>query len=170
MMPIDRFTPEHPLWSALLAHLARAEMARWVLTPEGFPLPEVQFLGAVGDEQVIGRISLKMQVITIPATEWSGGADSPLAAPDGRPLRELFVQTFAVDDAFRRRGYGRALQLAALELARTLGCYQMRSWSSLDKTANYALKLSLGFAAHPAIYQTTGGQRISGIYFIKTVG
>jgi GNAT superfamily N-acetyltransferase len=111
-----------------------------------------------------------MQVITIPGTEWSGGVDTPLTALDGRPLRELFVQTFAVDDAFRRQGCGRALQVAALELARTLGCYQMRSWSSLDKTANYALKLSLGFTAHPAIYEATGGQKISGVYFMKTVG
>jgi GNAT superfamily N-acetyltransferase len=167
---IDRFTPEHPLWPALLAHLARAEMARWVVTADGLPLPGLCFLGAVGDGQVIGHISLKMQVITIPATEWSGGADIPLTAPDGRPLRELFVQTFAVDDASRRQGCGRALQLAALDLARTSGCYQVRSWSSLDKTANYALKLSLGFAAHPAIYETTGGQPISGVYFIKAVG
>lgn len=52
----------------------------------------------------------------------------------------------------------------ALELTCALGACQMRSWSSLDKTANYALKLSLGFAAHPAV-QTAGltGEPISGV-------
>jgi GNAT superfamily N-acetyltransferase len=42
-------------------------------------------------------------------------------------LRETFVATFAVDAAYRRHGYGRALQTAALKMTRALGCYQMRS-------------------------------------------
>ena len=47
------------------------------------------------------------------------------------------MQTFAVEPDFRRQGHGRALQLAALDMSARLGCYQMRSWSTVDKQANY---------------------------------
>ena len=105
----------------------------------------------------------------MPATEWSGGEARSLTFGDGEPLYEMFVQTFAVEAAFRRRGHGRALQQAALALTAERGCHQMRSWSSLDKPEKYALKLALGFAVHPAISEAGNGQQISGVYFIKTV-
>jgi hypothetical protein len=61
------------------------------------------------------------------------------------------------------------LQLAALEKTRELGCFQMRSWSSLDKPANYQLKLSLGFGFHPEVQDTASGLKVSGGYFVRTV-
>ena len=45
----------------------------------------------------------------------------------------------------------------------------MRSWSSLDKPANYALKLSLGFAMHPSVHDAASGYQVSGVYFVKRV-
>lgn len=145
-------------------------MARWVFDGDSGALrPDLHCLGVLVGEQIAGHITLRVQPVLIPATEWSGGQAAPLPGPDGAPLSETFVQTFAVEAAHRRQGFGRALQLAALDLTRALGGYQMRSWSSLDKSANYALKLSLGFAAHPAVQVTSSGQAISGVYFVKTV-
>ena len=120
-------------------------------------------------DQVIGHISVRVQNLVIPPIEWNAGQEHVLRRSGGDPLRETFVNTFAVDETHRRQGYGRALQIAALNLTREQGCYQMRSWSSLDKTANYALKISLGFAVLPAVYRADSGQQISGAYFVKTV-
>jgi GNAT superfamily N-acetyltransferase len=137
-------------------------MARWVLD-NGQAAPDVYLLGVMAAEQVIGHISLRIQDLIIPSTEWSTGQDHALRRSTGEPLRETFVNTFAVDETHRRQGCGRALQIAALDLTRDLGCYQMRSWSSLDKTAHYALKISLGFAVYPAVYDTGDGHLISGV-------
>ena len=144
-------------------------MARWVLDDDAQPHPDHYFLAALADDRIVGNLTIRVQNLVVPGTAWSAGRDHTLTDPDGFPLRETFVATFAVDEAHRRRGYGRALQLAALDLTRDLGCYQLRSWSSLDKPANYALKLSLGFAIHPAIQEAHTGQQISGVYFVRTV-
>ncbi len=168
-MPVESFTLEHRLWPACVEHLERVGMAHWVLDDNRQPKPGIYFLGVVEGDAVVGHITLLLQDIVCPETEWSSEMDRTVRLPDGEPLRETFVQTFAVDQEHRRRGYGLALQKAALALTRELGCYQMRSWSSLDKPANYALKLSLGFAVHPATYEAPGGQQISGVYFVKTV-
>lgn len=174
-MAIERISPDHPLWANFCAHLTRHDMARWVLKPNlpgtdtsCQPLPALYFLATVECDNVIGHIALKMQHIALPTAN-NEPPSSPLMTRDQCPIRELFVQTFAVDDKFRNQGRGRMLQLAALDLCRRLGCYQLRSWSSADKLANYTLKLSLGFAIHPAIQETPDGQQISGVYFVRTV-
>lgn len=159
------FSSDQPRWSAYVNHLERVDMARWVVTPEGAALPGIHYLGIARDEDVIGHLTLIVQPLATPGTP--GSASALLSAPDGVPLTEAFVQTFAVEPDYRRQGHGRALQEAALALAGRLGCYQMRSWSSLDKTANYALKIRLGFATCPAIYTTSSGQSIPGVYFVK---
>ncbi len=172
-MLIAQLTAAHSAWTACVAHLQRVNMARWVLDDQQHLLPDHYLLGVIRDEVVIGHITLKKQPISAPETPWSIEHDHArtLTTPrvDG-PLTEMFVATFAVDVDHRRQGYGRMLQLAALGLTRELGCYQMRSWSSLDARANYALKLSLGFAAHPEIQIAAGTDlAISGYYFVKTV-
>lgn len=194
---IERFTPDHAQWSALADHLDRCGMHRWIVDDQGSPLPDVWMLGALltsteasgaasdttggatgeersgpGAPRVVGHIAVQVQQVIIPPSELSRGQPVPLANPfdEGkRPLLETYVMTFAVDDDYRRQGIGSALQCAALELTRELGGYQMRSWSSVDKTANYALKLRLGFAAHPAIQTAYNGNAVSGVYFVKLV-
>lgn len=144
-------------------------MAQWVLDEANTPTEPFLFLAATDEEDVVGNLALRMQPVTLPATEWSGGVDKPLLDASGEPVTETFVQTFAVDETHRRRGIGRALQEAAVAWTRDVGCAQMRSWSSMDKPKNYALKLSMGFAMHPAVHDAAGGFQVSGVYFVKRV-
>jgi GNAT superfamily N-acetyltransferase len=81
---------------------------------------------------------------------------------NGEPLIEAKILAFGVPESYRRRGIGTRLQRAAIDLARELGCYQLRSWSLAHYTANHALKLKLGFAAQPE--QRANGQQ--GFYFV----
>ena len=169
-MHISRLDPDHPHWHALAVHLAANGDASWVLDEARVPKDDrLVFLGALVDGMVVGSLTLLKQPIEIPVTDWAGDRDLSLRDAGGSVLYEMFVQTFSVDEAYRRRGIGRALQEEALRQARMMGCYQLRSWSSLDKTANYPLKLGLRFAFHPAIYQTDSGLKVSGGYFIRVI-
>jgi GNAT superfamily N-acetyltransferase len=169
-MQIIRLEPKDPLWQPLTAHLKASGDARWVLNEENLPIEDsLLFLAAIIDEQVVGSLTLKKQAILIPASDWAGERDRSLRGPNDEPLDELFVQTFTVEEEQRRKGIGRALQQAGLLHTKLLGCYQMRSWSSLDKKENYQLKLSLGFGFHPAIQETTSGLKVSGGYFVRVV-
>jgi GNAT superfamily N-acetyltransferase len=162
--------PDHAAWHAYLAHVERVGHRRWLpVDGADLPLPASEHLAVLLDDDVVGHLSLLVQPLIVPATAWSGGVETPLRGPDGVPLAEAFVQTFAVDEAHQRRGLGSALQRAALARAATLGCHQLRSWSSLDARANHALKLRLGFGAHPAVYVASDGTPISGVYFVRAV-
>ena len=102
------------------------------------------------------------------AAAWSGG-ERELTGPNAQPLRETYVQTRHMEAQYRQRGIGRSLQAAALDWTRERGCLPIRSGSSLDRPANYALKLSMGFALHPAIHDAAAGCPVSGVYFVKRV-
>ena len=168
-MPIEihQITAEDALWPALTDHLQRVMMARHALT-DGAARPDTYYLAACTDDTIVGHISIHQQPLIAPASYLTQNEEKTLKR-HSQPLSETFVQTFAVEEDHRRRGYGRILQQAALDLTVQLGAYQMRSWSSADKQANYALKLSMGFAALPALYPMPGGQPISGVYFAKVV-
>jgi GNAT superfamily N-acetyltransferase len=148
-------TPQHPLWNALLAHLVAVGMARSALEGDQ-PKPDTHYLAACLGEQIAGHISFRVQALLVEPSALNQHQPQPLTDGDGVTLQETFVQTFAVLEAYRRRGFGRALQAAALEATRALNCCQMRSWSSVDKHANYALKLSMDFAVCPALYPMLG--------------
>jgi GNAT superfamily N-acetyltransferase len=155
------------LWPSLLSHLERVEMKKWIIE-EGKIRPKHHVLAAIGDDRVVGHISVRLQPLETKTVE--GDAAFPIAL-DGVSLTETFVQTFAVDENHRRRGIGIALQKDALELSHRLGAYQMRSWCSSDKSANYRLKLSMGFCAHPEKQHI---ERLKcdvwGVYFVKRTG
>ncbi|MCB9449879.1 MAG: GNAT family N-acetyltransferase [Anaerolineaceae bacterium] len=155
-------------WSLLIQHLKNVKMLNHA-TINGQPKPNCYYLGIIINRAVIGHIAIKRQPIHVPASHISGHEERSLAGPDGNALYEAFVQTFAVEEGYRRTGYGRALQEAALQKAQELGCYQMRSWSSADKLGNYALKIRLGFSIIPALYPMPGGEPISGVYFVKRI-
>ena len=169
-MQVFHYSPDKPNWQDYAAHLRRCGQDRWVLNKHSKPLTkEIIFLGIEKDNAVVASLTIKVQPIVIPATEWAEGMATELKDAAGDPLKETFVQTFFVEEAYRRHGLGEALQLEALNATHQLGCCQMRSWSSLDKPANYQLKLKLGFGAHPAVYETDSGLKVSGIYFVKRV-
>ena len=127
------------------------------------------FLAGLADGKVGSSLTLKLQAITIPETEWSGDRGRFMRDVYAQRSHETLVQTFCVDESCRQTRIGRALQVRALEVTKEAGCIQMRSWSSPDKKANYQLKLSLGFGFHPEVQQTPSGLKISGGYFIKSV-
>lgn len=166
---IEEIEPESNYWSELIEYLEKSEEKQWVIDENNRAFENVRFMAAVENGQIIGCITIKKQDMICPATEFSGGQEFPISNPDGKPLHETFVQTFSVQEAYRRQGYGRQLQQAALELTRRLGCYQMRSWSSIDRPANFALKISMGFAVHPAKFELPDGRQISGAYFVMHV-
>lgn len=167
-MTIEHFSDQHHHWQAYLIHTKRHNMQRWIVDDNLNPLLAVHYLGYVQNEQVVGHITLKKQPIEVPQTPWSANQsyDHVIRDSSHNPLEELFVQTFAVDEAYRRQRIGTQLQTAALALGKSLKCYQMRSWSSLDKSANYQLKIKLGFAIQPGFYELSSGERISGVYFL----
>jgi len=112
-------------------------------------------LVATSDDVVVGFLRLVTQEI---------GADDELPPTvfAGKPLVEAKVMAFGVPASYRRQGVGWALQEAAIELARQLGCYQLRSYSSGDKEANHRLKIAMGFAMH----RTVRGNDQQGAYFV----
>jgi len=161
---IVKLSSRDSLWAELLTHLRRTDHLRHLSDDQGI-LPAVRFLAAVAaSDQVVGHLSFKVQPLLVPAEP-----PVPLLRV-GVGLTESYVQTFLVEEAWRGRGIGAELQLAALAWSRELGCTQLRSWSSLDKQANYALKLRLGFSFCPGMHivQRTG-ERIPGGWFVKQV-
>jgi GNAT superfamily N-acetyltransferase len=89
-------------------------------------------------------------------------AHCPTLQLDGVPLTEGKIHVFAVRPESRGQGVGTLLQQWAIRRARELGCYQVASYSSYDKEANYHVKLSLGFAAQPEVH----GDNEQGVYFL----
>lgn len=168
-MEISRIDPAHETWADLVAHLRRVDHAQWVLDEKDEPTGTFLFLAAVAEGEVVGDLTLEPRNIVLPATEWSGGKKTTLLDAARQPVRETYVMTFCVEEPHRRRGIGRALQEAALAWTKEVGCMQMRSWSSLDKPVNYALKLSMGFAMDPAVHDAAGGIQVTGVYFVKRV-
>ena len=91
-----------------------------------------------------------------------------LCDPTGTPLTELKIRAFHVREEHRGQGIGTALQREALREAGRFGCYQVRSRSDFSRAANYAIKLKLGFAAHPGLRRLRD-QDEPGIYWVKAV-
>jgi GNAT superfamily N-acetyltransferase len=167
---VSCYSPKQPGWEAYIHHLKANKQATWVLDTGDRPLSEkIIFLGIEQDRAVAASLTLKLQPLVAPDSDWAAGMEKVITGEEGKALSETYVQTFCVDESYRRRGLGELLQLEGLAVTRELGAYQMRSWSSLDKPANYQLKLKLGFAAHPAITETDSGLKVSGVFFVKTV-
>ena len=78
-------------------------------------------------------------------------------------LNEAKISGFAVATSFRNKGIGRKLQKHVIEHAKNNDCYQLTSYSTIEKVENYAVKLSLGFCVQPEV-QSDGTQ---GCYFLK---
>ncbi len=161
---IDVLSFDDQGWEALYEHLERTQNWRWVKSDDQIR-DRIVFVSAFTARRAVGHISLLIQPLTVP-----GNPPSPLTDQGGQILRETFVQTFFVEEEHRRQGLGRRLQEKALEVSASMGCWQMRSWSTPDKTANYRLKLALGFCFCPAVQELPSGQgSVAGGYFIKNL-
>lgn len=155
---------------AYAEHLERVGSTKHAPTLDN---PDAFVLGVFVGKDLIAHLAVLLQPL-------AHRADEPIALleldnesfTDAYPpgLIEGFVQTFDVEEPYRRRGVGSRLQLAALEECRNRGAHQLRSWSSLDRPANYALKIALGFAAHPGhSYLPAHDRWVRGTYFVKPV-
>ena len=75
-------------------------------------------------------------------------------------LTEAKIIAFGVVPDYRNQGIGRALQQAAMQRAKELGCYQIRSRSDYANAANFHLKIALGFGIQPSLENDS-------VYFVK---
>ena len=151
---IENWTPDHPRWVELLECVEGQHQSDWLLSAFDFHL-DSHVLVALDGKVIVGFLRFAMQQIGPPD-------DCPPLMLDDVPLIEAKILAFGVPEAYRRRGIGTQLQQAAVVRARELGCYQVRSWSLAGYTANYQLKLKLGFATQPEL--RANGQQ--GFYFV----
>jgi GNAT superfamily N-acetyltransferase len=151
---IQGWSPSYPRWAHLQAAADGVGQTKWINVCFSWHRSN-HLLVALKGGTIVGFLRLVTQYI---------GADEELPPTElaGQPLLEAKVMAFAVVESHRRQGIGRVLQEAALCLAKELGCYQLRSHSSGDKTANHQLKLTMGFALHRIVR----GEDRQGGYFI----
>ncbi len=155
---IEAWQPTHPRWRELVDAVAEQGQSDWVnFTAEWHHSSHM--LVAQQDGEILGFLRFVVQEI-------GPDNDCPPVQRDGQTLREAKVLAFAVEEAHRRHGVGRALQERLIDEAKALGLFQIRSHSSGDNAANHQLKLAMGYGAHPIIR----GDDTSGAYFILPLG
>lgn len=132
----DRFAAVMSLAASIL------DQDRYLIQP--FPhAAESYVLGAFHDDLPMGFLRLLIQVI-------GSEEGRPPVISKGVPLIEGCVEAFGVHPSVRRRGVGSLLQERAIELARSAGCYQMRSRSPVTSVENYDLKVAAGYVLCPS--------------------
>ena len=151
---IEAWENNHPAWSALMQYVQEENQLDWVNFSADFHQSSRMLVALLGDE-VIGFLRLVTQEI-------GPDMDCLTLHYEGKALIEAKVLAFGVKSAYRGQGVGRALQEAAIALAKRLDCYQLRSHSDGDHQANHHLKLSMGFGVHPTIR----GDDKRAVYFI----
>ncbi|HEX2997851.1 MAG TPA: GNAT family N-acetyltransferase [Anaerolineales bacterium] len=104
---------------------------------------------AMKENALVGLISVYWKILPPPLPETCEG----------------YIDILEVHKDFRRRGIAAQLIDLSMQRAREKGVYQMRSWSSLDKTEAIPMWKALGFGLCPA---TTfpKGQEVKG-YFVS---
>jgi GNAT superfamily N-acetyltransferase len=151
---VEEWTTTHARWPELLQLVEEQQQSRWVAVEFAWHRSS-HLLVALKDSEVVGFLRFVTQVI-------GTDADHEPVTLDGIPLLEAKVLAFGVGEHHRNQGIGRALQEHTLHYAEQLGCYQVRSHSSGQNTANHHLKLVMGFGVHPVIR----GDDVGGVYFI----
>jgi len=151
---IEAWTADHPGWRSLQCLTARMDQEEWCAFTAEWHLSS-HFLVAHRQWVPLGCLRYVIQYIGADA-DWS-----PIQL-QGESLTEAKIIAFGVDVDHRRQGIGRRLQQTLIAQAKAAGCFQIRSRSDTLNTANYQLKLSLGFAIHPL--EKTGER--DGAYFL----
>ena len=153
---IQEWDESHPRWGEFLRCLE-------AIAPDQVPFVLGHYyqqyssylLVALQNGQVAGFLRFDVQPI-------GPEAHCPPLQLDGVQLNEAKIHAFAVCSECRGQGVGTLLQKQAIRRARDLGCYQVASYSSYGRAANYHLKLSLGFAVQPEVH----GDNEQGSYFL----
>lgn len=152
----EEWESSHPRFPEFLEFVqAVAPEQHPFVTGEYYARCTSHLLIALDQDAIAGAIRFAIQSI-------GPEARCPALQLDGVPLTEAKIHVFAVRPASRGQGIGTLLQQWAIRRARELGCYQVASYSSYDKKANYHIKLSLGFAAQPEVH----GDNEQGVYFL----
>jgi GNAT superfamily N-acetyltransferase len=151
---ISAATEGDVLWHSAHALGSSLDQVGWLAFRAEWHISNHLLVAAAGAE-AIGFLRFVVQLI-------GPDMDGPPVVMDGVPLTEAKILAFGVADEWRRQGIGRALQEAAVQQAKTLGCYQVRSHSGGDHDTNHHLKLAMGFAIHPIIR----GDDRNGCYFL----
>ena len=151
---VEEWHSDHARWSELLALVTELNQVDWLnFTVKWHHSSHV--LVAQRGLEILGFLRFVVQDI-------GPDMDCPPVQWNGEHFREAKVIAFGVPPAQRRQGIGRKLQEALRQRAQDLGCYQIRSHSSGDNSANHQLKLSLGYGVHPIVR----GEDRRGVYFI----
>lgn len=155
---ISEWDSSHPRWSEVVDFFDKNQSG----LPDridGYDQRDSRILVAHTPEMVVGILRL----IVIPI----GPEDNlPAVMVDGQELLQGKVKNFFVLPDFRRKQIGTKLQKAAIDLAKSLHCCQLASFSYSHSRENHALKLRMGFTVRP---ETRGKDR-HGLYFIMPLG
>ncbi len=151
---ITEWTADHPRWSEVVDFFDQHQSGLPEII-DGYDQRDSRILVAHTNRNILGVLRL----IVIPI----GPEDNlPAVTVDGKELLQAKVMNFFVSPEFRRRRIGTNLQKNAIELARSLHCYQLASFSYSHNRENHALKLRMGFTVRP---ETRGGGR-HGLFFL----
>lgn len=123
-------------WGGKVAHHMHLE--------DGFSILAVQ------EEKLVGLISVYWKMLSSPLPETYEG----------------YIDILEVHQDFRRKGIATQLIDKALERAQEKSVYQLRAWSSLDKTEAIPMWKALGFGLCPATTYP-GGQEVKGYFAVK---
>jgi GNAT superfamily N-acetyltransferase len=118
--------------------------ARHIHLEDGFSILAMQ------GNNLVGLISVYWKTLPLPLPETCEG----------------YIDILEVRKNFRRRGIATRLIDMALERAKDKGAYQIRSWSSLDKTEAIPMWKALGFGLCPATTYPKG-QEVKGYFVTK---
>ncbi len=134
---------ESPIWEHLWPVVERLAQRPYIEAQAGH-FRSSHVLAAIMEDRPVGFLRFVVQRL---------GEDEgrpPIVFRD-RTLCEAKIIAFGVLAEERNRGIGRSLQRDAMKRARALNCCQVRSRSDYGNSANYHLKISLGFGIQPSL-------------------
>jgi len=86
------------------------------------------------------------------------------------PPKEAYIDILEVRPEYRRQGIAKKLIDKCESVARTENCYQLRSWSSEDKTEAIAMWKKYNFGMNPqTIVSGRTGENVNGYFVTKPI-
>lgn len=133
-------------WRQLIAGDWGEKAARHMHIDDGFSIL------ALHGAKPVGLISIVWKQLVPPL------ADTP----------EAYVDIIEVRPGYRRRGIARQMIALAAQRARERSAYQLRAWSTEDKTEALPMWRALGFALNPVTHRMWGPE-VSGYFAVRTL-